>query len=95
MSEGLENKVDAFVRITRFTGLCLTVIGSIFFYSSVQALLDPNAVIEISGIPTTEQGDKITAVIVVSLLPLTGLFLSFVPSRYVDKWARRAMSNLD
>jgi hypothetical protein len=54
MAAELQKKVDIVVGLSRLTGGTLIIIGSILVFIFVQAALDPNAVIEINGVPTKD-----------------------------------------
>lgn len=74
----------------------MIIVGSIlvFVFVFVQAVLDPYAVIEINGVPTKDQTDKIVAAIFSALFPILGLFLSFAPARLLDNWAAKIIGRL-
>ena len=94
MNDELKIKVDVFVSLSRLTGGAVILIGSLLFYSFLQSVLDANAVIEIGGVLTNNKVDKVIALVLASLFPLAGLFLVFVPRKYLDKWAVKIMSRL-
>ncbi|KPZ54485.1 hypothetical protein AN391_02872 [Pseudoalteromonas sp. P1-13-1a] len=94
MDVELKKKVDIVVGLSRLAGGVLILIGSILVFFFVQAALDPNAVIEINGVPTKDESSKIFAAIFSGLLPLIGIFLSFVPSKHLDKWVAQIIIRL-
>ena len=94
MDEDLKKKVDAVVGFSRLAGGTLIIIGCILVFFFIQAALDPNAVIEINGVPTKDPMDKIMAVIFAAIFPLVGLFLSFAPDKILDKLAAKIISRL-
>lgn len=87
MNEELKKKVDTLVGFSRLAGGVLIIIGSILVFFATQAALDPNAVIEVNGVPTKEASDKIIAVVFTASFPILGLFLSFAPDQLMDKLA--------
>lgn len=95
MDTELKKKVDVIVGLSRLAGGTLIIIGSILVYFFVQAALDPNAVIEINGVPTKDDNSKIIAVIFSGLFPIMGLFLAFTPSKYLDKWVAKIVTHLE
>ena len=94
MDAELKKKVDIIVGLSRLGGGTLIIIGSVLVFVFVQAALDPNAVIEINGVPTKDEISKIIAAIFSSLFPIMGLFLAFVPSKYLDKWVAKIVTCL-
>ncbi len=94
MDEDLKKKVDIVVGLSRLAGGTLILVGSILVFVFTQAALDPSASIEINGVPTKDQTDKIVAAIFTALFPLIGLFLSFAPAKLLDKWAAKIISRL-
>lgn len=82
--------------MSHLAGGALIIVGSIlvFVFVFVQAVLDPYAVIEINGVPTKDQTDKIVAAIFSALFPILGLFLSFAPARLLDNWAAKIIGRL-
>ena len=94
MDAELKKKVDIIVGLSRLGGGTLIIIGSILVFIFVQAALDPNAVIEINGVPTKDESSKIIAAIFSGLFPLMGLFLAFVPSKHLDKWVTKIVTRL-
>ena len=94
MDEDLKKKVDIVVGLSRLAGGTLILVGSILVFVFTQAALDPSASIEINGVPTKDQTDKIVAAIFTALFPLIGLFLSFAPAKLLDKWAAKNISRL-
>ena len=94
MDAELQKKVDVVVGISRLAGGTLILIGSILVFVFVQAALDPNAVIEINGVPTKDEGSKIIAAMFSGLFPITGVFLSFIPSKYLDKLVAKIITRL-
>ena len=94
MDAELKKKVDVIVGLSRLGGGTLIIIGSILVYVFFQAALDPKAVIEINGVPTKDENSKIIAAIFSSLFPILGLFLAFIPSKYLDKWVAKIVTRL-
>ncbi|MEP0355867.1 MAG: hypothetical protein ABJJ44_18100 [Paraglaciecola sp.] len=94
MDEDLKKKVDVAVGLSRLTGATLIFVGSILVFVFTQAALDPNAIIEINGVPTKDSTDKIVAAIFSVLFPILGLFLSFAPAKLLDKWAAKIIVRL-
>jgi hypothetical protein len=94
MDAELKKKVDVIVGLSRLGGGTLIIIGSLVAFVFVQAALDPNAVIEINGVPTKDESSKIIAAIFSSLFPLIGLFLAFLPSKNFDKWVAKIVTRL-
>ena len=94
MDAELQKKVDVVVGLSRLAGGTLILIGSILVFFFVQAALDPNAIIEINGIPTKDESSKVIAAIFSGLFPIMGMFLSFAPSKYLDKWAAKIITRL-
>ncbi|MBD1389130.1 hypothetical protein IC617_06785 [Neiella sp. HB171785] len=94
IDKNLKRKVDVVVGLSRLAGGTLTLIGCILVFVFVQAALDPTATIEINGVPTKDQMDKIVAVIFSALFPIFGLFLSFAPARLLDGWATKIIDRL-
>ncbi|MFQ3204752.1 MAG: hypothetical protein ACI87I_002914 [Pseudoalteromonas tetraodonis] len=94
MDADLKKKVDVVVGLSRIAGGTLILVGSILVFVFVQSALDPNAVIEINGVPTNDQTDKIIAAIFSALFPIAGLFLSFAPAKLLDNWAAKLISRL-
>jgi hypothetical protein len=80
--------------LSHLAGGALIIVGSILVFVFVQAVLDPYAVIEINGVPTKDQTDKIVAAIFSALFPILGLFLSFAPARLLDNWAAKIIGRL-
>ncbi|MGX1111258.1 hypothetical protein ACSSVW_000637 [Pseudoalteromonas sp. MBR-15] len=80
--------------MSHLAGGALIIVGSILVFVFVQAVLDPYAVIEINGVPTKDQTDKIVAAIFSALFPILGLFLSFAPARLLDNWAAKIIGRL-
>ncbi|WP_289032073.1 hypothetical protein [uncultured Paraglaciecola sp.] len=94
MDENLKKKVDVAVGLSRLAGATLIFVGSILVFVFIQAALEPNAVIEINGVPTNDSKDKIGAAVFSILLPILGLFLSFAPAKLLDKWAAKIIVRL-
>jgi len=94
MDAELKKKVDTIVGLSRLGGGTLIIIGSILVYVFFQAALDPNAVIEINGVPTKDEGSKIIAAIFTGIFPIIGMFLSFAPSKHLDKWVAKIITRL-
>lgn len=94
MNEELKKKVDTLVGFSRLAGGVAIIVGSLLVFFAAQAALDPNAVIEVNGVPTKKTSDKIMAVIFTALFPILGLFLSFAPDPLMDKLAAKAISRL-
>ena len=89
MDEELKKQVDVVVGLSRLAGGMLIIIGSILVFFFIQAAQDPNAAIEINGVPTKDFTAKVGAVIFTALFPLFGLFLSFAPSNLLEKWTTK------
>ena len=94
MDAELQKKVDVVVGLSRLAGGTLILIGSILVFFFVQAALDPNTIIEINGIPTKDENSKVIAAIFSGLFPIMGMFLSFAPSKSLDKWAAKIITRL-
>jgi len=94
MDAELQKKVDIVVGLSRLAGGTLIIIGSILVFIFVQAALDSNAVIEINGVPTKDEGSKIIAAIFTGIFPILGMFLSFAPSKHLDKWVAKIITRL-
>ena len=94
MDAELQKKVDIVVGLSRLAGGSLILVGSILVFLFVQAALDPNAVIEINGVPTKDEGSKIIAAIFSGIFPIVGMFLSFAPSKHLDKWVAKLITRL-
>jgi uncharacterized membrane protein len=86
MTDNLKKKVDTIVGLSRMAGGILIIIGCIIVFFMARAALDPAAVIEINGVPTSDESKKIQAAISTGFIPLLGLFLAFLPDKYADKW---------
>ena len=69
--------------------LSVIIIGSIIVFFFIQAAQDPNAAIEINGVPTKDFTAKVGAIIFTALFPLFGIFLSFAPSNLLEKWTTK------
>ena len=89
MDEELKKQVDVVVGLSRLAGGMLIIIGSILVFFFIQAAQDPNAAIEINGVPTKDFTAKVGAVIFTVLFPLFGIFLSFAPSNLLEKWTTK------
>ncbi|MDK9682848.1 hypothetical protein [Pseudoalteromonas shioyasakiensis] len=89
MDEELKKQVDVVVGLSRLAGGMLIIIGSILVFFFIQAAQDPNAAIEINGVPTKDFTAKVGAVIFTALFPLFGIFLSFAPSNLLEKWTTK------
>ncbi|MBO9490850.1 hypothetical protein J7384_19105 [Endozoicomonas sp. G2_1] len=87
MNQELKKKVDIVVGLSRLAGGTLIIIGSILVFFFIQAALDPNAIIEINGVPTKDFSDKLIAVIFSALFFVLGVVLSFAPNKALDKFA--------
>jgi len=94
MDDGLKKKVDVIVGLSRLAGGTLILIGSILVFVFTKAALDPNAIIEINGIPTKDTTEKIGAAIFSALFPILGMFLSFAPSKLLDKLVAKILNRL-
>jgi hypothetical protein len=94
MDVELQKKVDIVVGLSRLAGGTLIIIGSILVFIFVQAALDPNAVIEINGVPIKDEGSKIITAIFSGIFPIIGMFLSFAPSKYLDKRVAKIITRL-
>ncbi|MCZ4250135.1 hypothetical protein [Pseudoalteromonas shioyasakiensis] len=89
MDEELKKQVDVVVGLSRLAGGMLIIIGSIIVFFFIQAAQDPNAAIEINGVPTKDFTAKVGAIIFTALFPLFGIFLSFAPSNLLEKWTTK------
>ncbi len=89
MDEELKKQVDVVVGLSRLAGGMLIIIGSIIVFFFIQAAQDPNAAIEINGVPTKDFTAKVGAVIFTALFPLFGIFHSFAPNNLLEKWATK------
>ncbi len=94
MDKEFKKKIDIVVGLARLAGGTLIIIGSIGVFFFVQSALDPNAVIEINGVPTTEQNSKLVAVLFAAIFPMFGMVLSFAPSKKMDKWTSKIITYL-
>ncbi|WP_371185143.1 hypothetical protein [Thalassotalea maritima] len=94
MDEELQKKIDAVVGLARLAGGTLIIIGSILVFFFFQSAFYPNAVIEINGVPTTDQISKIIAVLFAAIVPLFGMVLSLTPNKTMDKWASKIITHL-
>ena len=94
MEEDLKKKVDTVVALSRLAGGMLIIIGCILVFVFVQAALDPKAVIEINDVSTSNQNDKILAVIFCSMFPIVGALLSFLPNKHLDKLVEKIVTSL-
>ena len=91
MDEELKKQVDVVVGLSRLAGGMLIIIGSIIVFFFIQAAQDPNAAIEINGVPTKDFTAKVGAIIFTALFPLFGIFLSFAPSNLLEKWTTKIL----
>ena len=89
MDEELKKQVDVVVGLSRLAGGMLIIIGSIIVFFFIQAAQDPNAAIEINGVPTKDFTAKVGAIIFTALFPLFGIFLSFAPNNLLEKWTTK------
>ncbi|WP_016958005.1 hypothetical protein [Catenovulum agarivorans] len=94
MDDELKKKIDVVVGLSRLAGGTLIIIGSILVFFFIQATLDPNATIEVNGVPTKDLNAKIGAVIFCILFPICGALLAFTPSKFMDKWAAKIIKHL-
>jgi len=89
MDEELKKQVDVVVGLSRLAGGMLIIIGSILVFFFIQAAQDPNAAIELNGVPTKDFTAKVGSVIFTALFPMFGIFLSFAPNNLLEKWATK------
>ncbi|WP_062569317.1 hypothetical protein [Pseudoalteromonas arabiensis] len=94
MDAELKKRVDIIVGLSRLAGGMLIPIGCLLIFFFVQAVLDPNAVIEVNGISTNDKSMKILAVLFTCLFPIIGLFLAFAPSKLMEKLAAKIITRL-
>jgi len=94
MEAELKKRVDVIVGLSRLAGGMLILIGCLLVFSFVQAALDPNALIEVNGVPTNDKSTKISAVLFACLFPIIGLFLAFAPNKLMDKLAAKIITRL-
>lgn len=95
MDEALKKKVDTVIGLCRLGGGTLAIIGSLVLFFFLQAAFDPNAVITINGIPTTDKYAKMFAVIFCALFPLMELFMAFIQEKYLVKWVTALVKRLN
>jgi hypothetical protein len=94
MQDNLKKKVDTIVGVSRIAGGALVIVGCIIVFFMAKAALDPSAIIEINGVPTSDESKKIQAAIGSAFVPLIGLFLAFLPNKYADKWVASLLRRL-
>jgi len=70
MDEELKKQVDVVVGLSRLAGGMLIIIGSILVFFFIQAAQDPNAAIELNGVPTKDFTAKVGSVIFTALFPI-------------------------
>tara|TARA_Y100000034_G_scaffold97509_1_gene119095 strand:- start:63 stop:365 length:303 start_codon:yes stop_codon:yes gene_type:complete len=94
MDAELKKRVDVIVGLSRLAGGMLIIIGCLLVFFFAQTAFDPNAVIEVNGIPTKDKSTKISALLFTCLFPIIGLFLAFSPSKLMDKLAANIITRL-
>jgi hypothetical protein len=82
MSDAIETEINSKrFRFYRFGGWWFLILGSIMLLHPLAVLLDPDATMNVNGIPRKELSVKIATVAFVSIGPLLGSLIVFTPKR--------------
>ena len=78
----------------RLMGWWFLVIGGFMFLTMVRIYLDPEGVITYNGVPTSDPDLKRNTLLFVSIAPITGAVLAFLPRRHFRKLFRWQLRSL-